>query len=80
MYPFTLVFDLAENETRTPEVGDVVSLASGGPLMTVIADDGSGTETKLAWFDDDGVLQKNVLPSAALILEEEGEEEYAAEY
>jgi uncharacterized protein YodC (DUF2158 family) len=55
----------------TFEVGSVVQLKSGGPLMTVKAI--TGREVTCTWFDDDNKLQSATFPAEVLKLyEDEG--------
>lgn len=46
-------------------IGDTVSLKSGGPLMTVNSMIG-GSEAECIWFDDEDHLQKAYFPTSAL--------------
>ena len=51
-----------------PAIGDIVSLASGSPDMTVISLCECGT-AEVAWYDDNG-MNIDVFPLAALILDD----------
>lgn len=58
-----------DDDTNTePAIGDIVSLASGSPDMTVISLCDCGT-AEVAWYDDNG-MNIDVFPIAALILED----------
>lgn len=45
-------------------VGDLVMLKSGGPVMTVIQVDGSNVYC--TWFDERNVIQRHVFVAGAL--------------
>lgn len=48
------------------EVGSLVQLKSGGPSMTVVGEyDG---EMNVKWFDQEGQMQEDYIPKAALKL------------
>jgi uncharacterized protein YodC (DUF2158 family) len=51
------------------KVGDVVQLKSGGPLMTIVADEGSGNFF-CRWFNG-GQIDQSAFPSTALRKEAE---------
>jgi uncharacterized protein YodC (DUF2158 family) len=53
--------------------GDVVVLKSGGLPLTVVAVDEDGVECM--WLADDGTLQRETIPGAALAAAEDGEDE-----
>lgn len=66
---FKFVTFLDDDDTNTePAIGDIVSLASGSPDMTVISLCDCGT-AEVAWYDDNG-MNTDVFPLAALILDE----------
>jgi uncharacterized protein YodC (DUF2158 family) len=47
-------------------VGDVVSLPSGGPNLTVYKLEGAAA-VSCVWFDEAGVLRREMLPVACLV-------------
>lgn len=52
-----------------PAIGDIVSLASGSPDMTVISLCDDCQSAECAWYDDYG-MNIDVFPIAALILDD----------
>ena len=53
--------------------GDVVSLKSGGPLMTIASIDGKNASCE--WFTDDQQAQSRSFALASLRHDEEGQEQ-----
>jgi len=57
---------MSDEEVEVFTVGEVVALTCGGPPMTIVEADGSGTYGAV-WFDDEGQMQKaQSIPGAAL--------------
>lgn len=66
---FKFVTFLDDTDDTGPAIGDIVSLASGSPDMTVISVCECGT-VEVAWYDDNG-MNIDVFPVGALILEDD---------
>lgn len=60
--------DALDLPETNPDIGDIVSLASGSPDMTVISLCECGT-AEVAWYDHNG-MNIDVFPLAALILDD----------
>ena len=66
---FKFVTFLDDTDDTGTAIGDIVSLASGSPDMTVISVCECGT-VEVAWYDDNG-MNIDVFPVGALILEDD---------
>ena len=63
-----VMFDDDTDDTG-PAIGDIVSLASGSPDMTVISVCECGT-VEVAWYDDNG-MNIDVFPVGALVVDDD---------
>jgi uncharacterized protein YodC (DUF2158 family) len=57
---------------RQITVGDVVTLKSGGPKMTVVGQQGFTTAVELIWFDAEDRIYRATVGVQALVLSRKG--------